>query len=476
MRVKSIFNLMSVYNQFLLKKVLNTGVLRNVLFRLYLGIIVAIVFTFMLLGIYQFLGNINDDALYYYLLDSYTMAVITWSFVVFLVVRYLFLASKEFKKMTYVLPVTAKERNLGFVYYEMMISLVFTFLLASAFIFAMVLRRGDLITEIFLNSMFTGVTSYLVLMLLYQFLNFLLQHIKKLVGYSEYILFIMFTFLFLGYIKYSEFLIMELSQAFISKQPFNHIFFLWENIFERIGIFGTIAVFILHIGLVFGLISKIPIKEGTDNRKQVTFTSVKNNTIFISYMLSIIRDQLFIRNAIIAYAIFGMLVATGGQDSAIYGMFILVSQGIYQFDKTKWIRLKLWENNFKPLDDYFWLLFSQIVLVVAVSIPAVIILLVMRVADLTMLGNFLNMLLFGHIAATTVGILFPTYESNPFSPLISVGIITFSGIFGMLVLLFLNLTPIQMVISMLTLSVVLVFVGVQAISRSKGVAQNAKTY
>ncbi|WP_342542079.1 hypothetical protein MHH33_13985 [Paenisporosarcina sp. FSL H8-0542] len=109
-------------------------------------------------------------------------------------------------------------------------------------------------------------------------------------------------------------------------------------------------------------------------------------------------------------------------EYSLYALLPLAFNGIYHYVNTNSIRKLWWKTNYTVWKDYVFLISSQILYILFISLPLVIIVLIFNTSLTT---NFMALasVTVAVFLFTLVGILFPPYDDNPFSVIISFVII-----------------------------------------------------
>ena len=123
MRYKKIGNIVMLLFMFFKRSVMNFGILKSKLFRTILLAGIAVVTLIMTILVYNLLdGSGMAMQLTKTIMDVYSLTTATWTFIIFMFMKILFLKKDSFMRFTTQLPVTKSEKNVALVIFEISIS------------------------------------------------------------------------------------------------------------------------------------------------------------------------------------------------------------------------------------------------------------------------------------------------------------------------------------------------------------------
>lgn len=425
MRSAQVFNLVHLISLYFTRKVFNIGPLKSKAFRvIFLLVLVMMlgIFTFMLYSFFNLIGNENLEVPL--ILRVYSMTIMFWSLIIFMFVKILFMKSNSFLKMTTTLPVTMNERNSALLIFETVISIILISLLSSAVVLSLILTYGTQFILLLISTVFfSSIITYLILQLINKVIVFILNFfnlnpLKDIV--TIFIFSLVFFFLYQDANSVAE----SVVYAYLDEKDVGfNILISWSIFFERFDFWIILVTFIISFLLLSFLNIKIPDKAYMSTQNYLKIELFKRfNNLLVSYVYSILRKKDTFNYIGVSYIIFLYLFMDNKSEYSLYALLPLAFNGIYHYVNTNSIRKLWWKTNYTVWKDYVFLISSQILYILFISLPLVIIVLIFNTSLTT---NFMALasVTVAVFLFTLVGILFPPYDDNPFSVIISFVII-----------------------------------------------------
>ena len=468
-RSSQVFNLFQIIKLYFIRKVLNLGPLKNPLFRFSIIFVFLLILSGLTFIIYTFFEGIeNQTAGIRLILTVYTVTILLWTLIIFIFVKMLFMKSTDFLKLTFTFPVTMQERNTALLIFEMAISILLISILSSSVIISLVIKYHfqflpQLITCIF----FTSITAYLLLQVVTKILLYIIN-IFKLVKLKDVFIIIFFSLIFFELYANSRFIVEDIILSYLDhKDPSFHIAIIWPWIMWNSNLFITSLIF-LAVSICFViLVIIIPDNSYMSSQKYV-YVSIRKKQInlFTSYLYSIMRKEDTLNYVAISYLVFFILFANGYHEYLLYSLLPIAFNGIYHFVNTNRLRKLTQQIDYSVLRDYIYLIGSQLINIVFYSIPMLICMVVLGLFDRHSI-EALAVIVVSVLMFSLVGILFPPYEDNPFSIMISFFIIFSLGIFLAFMIFILQLSVLYNIILFMMLVCMVVYLSMLGLVKLK---------
>lgn len=471
--MQSIFNIMKVYNLYFRKQILRSGILDNKMFRLYIGLMAALVYgvTFWVL---TSLFNTATQKEIDVILHIYTTTVVIWSLVIFCGIRFLFMISKDFKNVVMYFPITQKEQTIASRLLEFIVGFSLVLILVSAFFLSLTLKHITYIDKVLVVTVITGAGSYAIVSLIYYITAYLLSKVPLLNNFSEYMSLVIISAISSNIIVFSESAIMAIVDGYYSEKVpinlFNSGLWLYEHGYV---IFVILVIVLLYSLLLFTIIllpeTDMHVKKGT-----FKLLNLKSATLLDVYFLTFIRNNKFITNISFAITLFALsLYFKTPVVYAIGSFFILSIQGLSHFEDTNSIREIVFRCGWKysAFKDYIALCASQIAAMLIVIIGPIIWAILTQNLTIESVYTLLTIPLIViaiTIVTVTLGIMFPAKNSNPFSPLISIAVTMIIGICLLILLFFLQLSGRDTALLLSCIIVITAFIGITGLNNNYG--------
>ncbi|WP_146547755.1 MULTISPECIES: hypothetical protein [Rummeliibacillus] len=168
----------------------------------------------------------------------------------------------------------------------------------------------------------------------------------------------------------------------------------------------------------------------------------------------------------ISYLVFFILFANGYHEYLLYSLLPIAFNGIYHFVNTNPLRKLTQQIDYSVLRDYIYLIGSQLINIVFYSIPMLICMVVLGLFDRHSI-EALAVIVVSVLMFSLVGILFPPYEDNPFSIMISFFIIFSLGIFLAFMIFILQLSVLYNIILFMMLVCMVVYLSMLGLVKLK---------
>ncbi|MBO2535717.1 hypothetical protein [Rummeliibacillus suwonensis] len=168
----------------------------------------------------------------------------------------------------------------------------------------------------------------------------------------------------------------------------------------------------------------------------------------------------------ISYLVFFILFANGYHEYLLYSLLPIAFNGIYHFVNTNSLRKLTQQIDYSVLRDYIYLIGSQLINIVFYSIPMLICMVVLGLFDRHSI-EALAVIVVSVLMFSLVGILFPPYEDNPFSIMISFFIIFSLGIFLAFMIFILQLSVLYNIILFMMLVCMVVYLSMLGLVKLK---------
>ncbi|WP_025027082.1 hypothetical protein [Caldalkalibacillus mannanilyticus] len=377
--------------------------------------------------------------------------------------------------MTMNLPISMKERNVSLFIYETMMSLLVIVMVSfSIFSSIIFLTQFEYLDLLIVNIFFVSTSIYLVLQLSSKLVSFIcnLVNIPKLFHVINLsILFIIFTYFF----REAQDLVTQLSQDYLgSTQKTESILLLWQKTLVEYGFLLTSLIYVGVTVVLIGLIIVIPDNTYMNSSKYVKSFHLTTNHLFLSYIYSSVRNINTVNTIVLTYLITIILLLFNFNDYLLYPIIFLSMNGLYSYIQSSSLRYVMYKLDYKVLRDYTYLFLSQWLIIVAVSIPIL-------VVSVFVVGSVYHLFIpylivtSGVLLLILVGILFPPYNDNPFSVFTSFLFLLISVLTIGLTLVFLNLGQLLTVFIMIVFYSIVILFSIQGLINLQRSYKNEKS-
>ena len=407
--------LLRLYHRFFLRKVFNTGILKDRRHRLLLLGLFAMATVTMSVLFYLFLdGSVQRDENYRFILSVYGLTTVLYTVLLFIFMKVLFLKSADLSLLTVQLPVTNQVRRSSLLTFE--ISTVFfgIFLLTLSFLSAFVVKTGGSYgSEILTAIVLTSITTYNLLNFAYLLFFWVLERLS--IAVSQYFISsLLFTVLLIlavnmqsgwldslikGYFDQQDYLVMPLVLLYLAQKSHflvSFFFFLMVN--------SGLIVLSYHLST----------NQAIETKKYGNLFSFNLNriTLFKSYLIRVFRlkeNQLLALLTVLGYAL-GVYYQV---EMRIFIFVFLSLNSAYAFIQTKSLRvIQKTAQTYVAIKEYSYLLTSHVVYMIVIASPFLLLDLGLRQDPLSLLF-FLGSAICSVIYLMLIGILFPPTHDNP---------------------------------------------------------------
>ena len=415
--------LVKMFFLFFYRNILCFGMLRSKIFRVLAGTVmvglVALVAVVMTLFFHNVDSSLQQTSI---VLDTYCCSVIMLTFVVFVFMKVLFMKKGIFLNITQQMPVTRRELNISMLIYEVVITISAIVILSTSMSVAVLIDSGmKLFTRVICNIVFTSITAYFILEFLFVCLTALIRFFRLDKIKNILLLCTMATLLYNVYIVFLPTMLQEILFAYTDNEGTSP-YATYSFIADKIGFLGAAGVFFVICAILASLILMLQ----TDMyERQNTYIQIFKRMGRVSVLGAYIKA--FRRHVdVYSYFIIAMYiyVVLKGQDvqMAWCTILLLTFGGTYAYNQSEELRGILMQKKYSVWRDYVYLISSQLVYISVFSIP----ILAIEVATGTTIWKILLMylsILASVIVFTTIGIMFPSKQENPFSAFIGTVII-----------------------------------------------------
>ncbi|HDJ2906004.1 TPA: hypothetical protein PP875_002609 [Staphylococcus aureus] len=441
MSIKSIIELNKIYKLYLTRRLLNLGLLKSKLVRIVLiSIFIALLSIFSISG-YLFINQVaNDEQAVLLLIKAFITSSVMWTITVVLALKVIFSKSQDFFKIMENFPINNKVKNLSIFIFESLCSLAVVFCMCFSFIIAIILSSPtNYLGYLVVNIFYVSAITYLLLQLISKIISIScvilkIEKLYSLINISALVLVFIIAY------KQTEPLVKSLINDYLNnKNSTKSVFLLFNEIYQHSGLLLTTLIFLILFSGLSLIMFILPDNSYYDQSKYINvFKSIKRINVFKTYLLSIVRDKNVLSNIIGTY-IFAILLLSINLDKYIlFALLLVVFHSIYCFVQTLRIRLISYSINYSVIKDYILMVFSQLAVTYITSIPLLIISICLNGANSSILTPY-YVITVGTFILVMAGILFPPYNDNPFSILVSLIIISVPLLFILLIIILFNL-------------------------------------
>lgn len=477
MRLFQIKNLVSLYNTFFVRKILNFGILKNPLIRVLLLLAFIVFITFISFSIFSFFSEaLQKEKNVLFLLNTYSTTIVLWTLVVTIFLKTVFSKVDGFLKMTLNFPINSKERNFSVFLYETFISYVTIFLISFSIVLSIVLiHKFDYATILVVNLIYVSTFTYLVL-----------QVISKIVSYFCYFMRIpklfhvinlsILVFIFALFFREAQEIVKKLADDFISgTNEATSFLLLFQHVHQEYGFLPTTLIYGVLATILIGIIIIVPDNSYMSNTKNILI--VKSNSIRLmkAYVLSSLRNMNTLSTVALVYLAAITLFIFQLNNFILYAISILAFNSIYTFILSQNLRLIMYRFSYVVWEDYFYMVGSQITIILLASLPILLPGIIIVDSVVHLIYPYVIVVL-GVPIFVLAGILFPPYNDNPFSVVTSIIVVTLPIFIISIALSFLNLGLLLNSLLILFFYIVIILFSVQGLINIKRGLKNEKTF
>ncbi|PCF64401.1 hypothetical protein B5C02_12145 [Staphylococcus pseudintermedius] len=476
MSLQKIIELNRIYRLYLVRRLLDFGILKSNVIRWSLLLISLVLFGIVSVSGYVFISQIaiNEESIRL-LINSYTSSAVMWTTLIVLALKVVFSKSQDFFKIMENFPITNKIKNLSIFIFESVFSLVFLFFASISFILSIILNSSlENAGYLLVNIFYVSTVTYLVLQLISKIVSVVCSILKIEKLYFLVNISILLI-IFIAIYKRSISLTKSLTDDYINHESKTQsVLLLFNDSYQNFGFLITTLIFVLLLAIIVFLIFILPDNSYSIQSKYINiFENIKKPNIFKIYILAYLRDKNVLGNIIGAYLFAILLLSINLDEYILFTLLLVVFNSIYCFVQTMRIRLICYSLNYSYIKDYAFLLFSQLLVTYVTSIPLLIIYLYLNTLSLNVVIPYI-VITVGTFILVLGGILFPPYNDNPFSIIVSFLIISVPLIFILVVVTFLNLSFILNTIVFIAMLVFIIYFSILALNHTEKRYRNEK--
>lgn len=471
MRPKSVVLLFRLFWLFIVRRVVGRGLLAGPAARLSAALLLVAAFAgFNVLSYVVTRQYLGGTGLLEPVLQVANASVGFWVLIAYTLIRVLFMKADELLKLSFNLPVTNKERTMGFALFESSLVLLVTVFIFGAFSISTVLIEGtDYIPKVLASIWFPAISTYLLLSLGYYLLERALQalRIARLRGLVvPMVLAIGLAAAFPQTNEQSS----QIAESYVSGREYNAPVLLYAKLLEDVGLWFSILVLLAtSAALVQAIVAIAPRNYVPMRRFFVILPSRLAGHKFGVYILILFRSF----ETMVAFSFILIYSAFAWFEHLVlppYALALITFQGVYAFSNSEPLR-RIATYPGRTVANYLRLVGSQGVLLVVVGVPVVGLSLAQGVpleACLPVLGFCVSNILI----STLVGIAFPPEKGNPFTVIIGVLLTLILVMIVALGLNVLNFEPITNTAIFTALNLLVVFYSILGMRRMERIARN----
>ncbi|WP_433861875.1 hypothetical protein [Streptomyces sp. L7] len=352
------------------------------------------------------------------ILTSAGISTFFWVAVTYAIIRVLFLKADELVQLSFVLPVTNKERTLAFVLFEALIVMAALCAAFGGFAVACLVQIGPAALSLLLtNIAMPAISLYLCFSAGYLLFERVVSRwgLARLRG-------LLLPAALAGVLLLAFHVVNAQSERFLRAFASDAQYFapqlLYSWLAETAGLLPATAVFlgfcvagVLLIQLAAPR-SYVPVK-----RHFKLLPSGLAASRFGAYLLVLVRS--FETGVVLLFtAIATVLVWVNGLEVPPFALLLVTFQGVYAFSNSTSVR-RIGPQTGQPVIDYLCLVGTQILLLAVMAAPAILVSTASGLSPLTGLA-VVGFGIANIILCSLVGIIFAPERGNPFSVLIGV--------------------------------------------------------
>ena len=463
---KLFFHLNWLYLKFLQRKIFNNSFLSNKLVRLYILILITLVYALVLILQYGFFQNSPFNETHVKLfVQIYSQTIYFMMLVLYILLKQLFSSTKNFLKITEYLPLTPKFRNISFYFLEVEFIMLSMLLYVLPTILILVFKFGhEFLVEIIAVAIFQTLTYYLLFELLYS----VIKKVIKILKISEFgeILFV-FVFVTIMYVSffYSKSYVNVITTSYFSNVAYPSSYYnFWILNLREAPMLSTIS-FLGFVILVPYISIKInPFSETSSSTvNYYMFLDIHSEKKFKYYIYGLVRRTENILIMITTFLIFGFTLVynySSQQNTALYSLIYFTSFSLFSFHTLKSIMKIEYSLEKKSIKVYWHLISAQIVYYTVVTTPFLLVSLLLS-REINTILLFYIFSVQGIILFTNISILFGNSEENPFSIYISIIILLVAIIFISIIMIAINLNDFEKLIVVFILTIITCIISIK---------------
>jgi hypothetical protein len=467
MRFDKVWEVFKLLCKFLERNVLNSGILKNKLFRMMAAGILILLILGMSVMVYMFFkttdSSIGQTTI---VLDIYGCTVFMWTYIIFLFMKILFIKKDSFARFAQQLPMTNKEKNTAVLIFEVCMSLLAVNIIASSVVFALLARYGSaFVFRIICNIYFMNITSYLVLELLYRLILWILNVLKIVRMQSAVIICFLSAILILIYSIFYTRIVDMLLLNYEEKKGTSPLL-IFTYLMDKYSFALSVAFFLCVVTILGILILIIPNNISSSANLFLKLGNSKRMTVLHGYFLNISR-RIDTYNYLFIITFVYILSVICNVPKAYYLILILAVNGVYAYIQTDNLRILLMQKKYGVIGDYLYLILSQTIYISIAAVPFIIVSCI-RGDDFISSLLLFPLILLSVIMFTLVGIVFPPKRENPFS--VFIGFIAVTMIFMVMFLacFILKLAMAGKALVLLSVTIIAIYFSILGLDKLKG--------
>ncbi len=459
--------LLQLYQRFFLRKVFQTGILRDKRHRLLLLGLLAVAIVTMSVLFYLFLdGSVQRDENYRFILNVYGLTTVLYTVFLFIFMKVLFLKSADLSLLTRQLPVTNQVRRSSLLTFEITTVFIGIFLLTLSFLSAFVLKTGGSYgSEILTAIVLTSITTYNLLNFTYLFFFWGLERLG--IAVSQYFISsLLFTVLLILTVNSQSGWLDRLIKGYFEQQDELVMPLIWVYLAQKSHFLVSFFLCLLVNSGLIVLSYHVTTKQAIATQKYGHLLSfdLHRMTLFKSYLIRVFRlkeNHLLALLTILGYAM-GLYYQV---DMRLYSFILLSLNSAYAVIQTNTLRrLQKIAHTYMAIKEYGYLLTSQVLYVIVIASPFLLLELGLGREGLALL-LFLGAATCSVIYLMLIGILFPPTHDNPISIALGTLFLMTMTVLFLVVMLMLQLSLMLEVISMIGLTLIIVCLSVYALGQ-----------
>ncbi|MGW9965531.1 hypothetical protein [Staphylococcus hominis] len=476
MSIRTIIELNKIYRLYLMRRLLNFGILKSNTIKIAILIVFIALLSIVSTSGYLFISQVatNEKSLLL-MIKAFTASAVMWTTLVMLALKVIFSKSQDFFKIMENFPITNKSKNLSVFIFESMCSLGVLFFISFSFTISIILNSPiEYLGYLVVNILYVSTVTYLLLQLISKMTSIVCSFFKIEKIYSL-INITLLVIIFIIIYKRTESLTNSLVDDYINNEnKTQSILLLFHESYQNFGFLLTTFIFLAIV--IFSIFSMLLLPDNSYSIQSKfinTFKNIKKPNVFKTYILAIIRDKNMISNILGAYVFAILLLSINLDKYILYTLLLVVFNSIYCFVQTLRIRLVCYSLKYSSVKDYLLLVLSQLLVTYTSSLPLLVLFLYLNDPSLDILIPY-YVITIGTFILVMGGILFPPYNDNPFSIITSLVIISIPLLFILVFIALLNLNLILNIIVFITMFIFVIYFSILALKYTEKRYRNEK--
>lgn len=434
--ISEVMVVLRFYFLFFVRQVLGMSIIKNNFVKIYLAIMGVVLYCTIFIAFYMF---ISADQIKFehveFILNAYTINIALITYLLFIIIKFFFISNTDVEEKLKIFPISNRMIRLSSLLLECIIYIVVSASITTIIIVPMVLLYKTAILPTILNNVvFTSISIYISLHLMYNLLLKMFNTEKRRRIFPLF--FVLFSvMLMIVMVEYSNDMVMKLSVDFLKDGDKSFIFLFWQNITTKTSFLFSLLAFILYSTISIYLIITTTSNDSLGNYKYLNIKITKHGYI-ACLVKSNVRKLSNNVNIIIYYLLF-ITFSIIGYSTVVLSPLISIAT-LYAFSNTYVIRKYYYSMNSSNVKEYFNLLFSQAIYGMIVLTPTLIL-----AQDIVVIFQLILCYMVSMMIMLLLGILFPSKEENPLTPLLSFAVFFIIIMFTILFISILQLSRIQ---------------------------------